>query len=130
MLELNIFGDDARFEHVGLAVNSIRDAVRDDLEIFCDEIQNVSVAFVNMNGIRVELIEPRGTNSPITSSLKGGRKLVHLCFRVRDLEAAIVRGRGHGFHCIAKPVPAVAFGNKRIAWLFNKIYGLVELVEE
>ncbi|MCK6630569.1 MAG: VOC family protein [Anaerolineae bacterium] len=131
MLELNMFGDGAVFDHVGLAVRSIEATLdgNDEATIFDDNIQKVSVAFIRMNGIKVELIEPLGEKTPVALSLKKGQQLVHLCFRVPDIEAAIEKGREHGFHCIARPVPAVAFGCRRIAWLFSRVYGLVEIVE-
>lgn len=131
MLELNMFGDGAVFDHVGLAVRSIEATLdgNDEATIFDDNIQKVSVAFIRMNGIKVELIEPLGEKTPVALSLKKGQQLVHLCFRVPDIEAAIEKGREHGFNCIARPVPAVAFGCRRIAWLFSRVYGLVEIVE-
>lgn len=130
MLELNVFGEDAVFDHIGLALESIKDVFGDKLEIVSDDIQKVSVAFVKMAGITVELIEPLSENSPVNSSLKNDQRLVHLCFQVSDIGDAIKKGRKNGFHCIAKPVPAKAFKNKKIAWLYSKTYGLVELLEK
>lgn len=130
MLELNMFGDAAVFDHVGLAVKSIKNVVSNNLEIVSDEIQKVSVAFIKINCIKIELIEPLGENTPITSNLERGQHLVHLCFRVRDIDVAIRKGRENGFHCIAKPVPAKVFMGKKITWLFSRTYGLIELVED
>lgn len=131
MLELNLLGDDAVFDHVGLAVHSIEAALGAgrEVDIFSDDIQKVSVAFIQMNGVSIELIEPLGEKTPVALSLKKGQQLVHLCFRVPDIEAAIQKGRENGFHCIARPVPAVAFNNRKIAWLFSRTYGLVEILE-
>ncbi|MEP7338508.1 MAG: VOC family protein [Acidobacteriota bacterium] len=123
------FGDDAIFEHIGLAVASIGEAAGDGVESVADETQQVSVAFINLHGIQIELIEPLTETSPISRNLKQGQKLVHLCFRVPLLEAAIATARQHGFHCIAQPVPAKAFDERKIAWLFSRTYGLIELLE-
>jgi methylmalonyl-CoA/ethylmalonyl-CoA epimerase len=127
--DLNAFGDEAAFDHVGVAVPSIREAVEGDLRVVSDGRQKVSVAFVELNGLRVELIEPHDEDSPVASSLESGRQLVHICYRVPDLDAAIRRGREHGFHRIGSPTPAVAFSGRRIAWVFSRTYGLVELLE-
>lgn len=131
MLELNFFGDGAVFDHVGLAVRSIENTldIADKIDVVSDSIQKVSVGFVQMNGLTVELIEPLGQDTPVALSLKKGQQLVHLCFRVPDMAAAIEKGRQNGFHCIAKPVPAIAFNNRKIAWLFSRTYGLIELLE-
>ena len=130
ILELNLFGKGATFNHLGVAVKSIKDIVSDELMIVSDEVQKVAVAFINLSGIKIELIEPLDENSPISSSLKEGRQLIHLCFQVPDLDIAIKQGRENSFHCIAKPVTARAFKNKRIVWLFSRTYGLIELLEE
>ena len=123
-------GPDASFDHVGVAVRSIRDVVGDEVTIIADPKQRVSVAFVDMGGVRLEFIEPLTDRSPIDASLAKGQTLVHLCFRVPDLERALVSARTRGLHQIARPVPAVAFAGRRIAWLFSPVLGLIELVED
>jgi methylmalonyl-CoA/ethylmalonyl-CoA epimerase len=127
--ELNFFGDDARFHHIGMAVPSIRE-VSPDSRITKDEIQNVFVSFVSLNGVNIELIEPEGTDSPILLSLKKGIKLVHICYEVDDIEEALKECRKHRFHCIARPQPAAAFNNNKIAWIYSRHYGLFELLEK
>lgn len=124
----NFFGEDASFEHAGIAVRSIS-AAAGDAEITEDPIQKVRVAFMNINGFTVELIEPAAERSPVTGILEKGQSLYHLCFRVPDMTKALETARKHGFHCIARPVPAKAFGGDRIAWVFSRTYGLFELVE-
>lgn len=130
MLDLNLFGKSARFHHVGVAVPAIEKSVEKGVNIIYDDIQKVSVAFIRINGVAIELIEPGGNHSPIVNSLKKGNKLVHLCYSVKILEEAINTAIQNGFFTISKPVQAIAFNNKRIVWLFSKVYGLVELVEE
>jgi len=128
MYSLNLFGDNAEFDHVGLAVRSIPD----DLEkqkIF-DPLQHVNVAFINVNRLRVELVEPVGERSPVMNLLKRNQSLYHLCFRTRNISESLEKAKGNGFHCIAKPVTAVAFDNRNIVWLYSRQYGLVELVEK
>ena len=129
LLEMQLFGPDAVFEHIGLAVHRIQDAVGTQVRIVADETQRVSVAFVEMSGIRIELIEPLGEHTPITGSLKKGVKLLHLCFRVPDIEVAIRDARRNGFRCLANPVPAKALGGRMIVWMYSTAYGLVELLE-
>ena len=127
MTDLNAFGSGARFHHIGLVVGSI-DEVNPALNTFLDPIQKVKLAFVSLNGAPLELLEPMGEDSPLARSLETGNKLVHVCFEVPDLEQAIAEGRRHGFHRIRSPVPAVAFGNREIVWVFSRTYGLVELL--
>ena len=125
----NFFGIEAKFHHIGIAVHSIKD-VSPESKIFIDNTQNVSVAFVSLNGVNVELIEPLNEASPINQSLKKGVKIVHICYEVVDIEQTLEECRTHGFHCIAKPVPATAFEDRRIGWVYSRQYGLIELVEK
>lgn len=122
------FGADATFHHVGLAVRSI-EAVAPGADIVEDPIQNVRVSFVDWNGARMEFIEPVDESSPVTRSLKTGQRLQHLCFEVDSLDAALPAAAARGFHSLGKPVPAVAFGGRRIAWVYHAVFGLFELLE-
>ena len=125
---LNAFGDGAKLHHVGLGVASIEKLTQDAVT-WDDPIQKVRVAFVELNGARIELVEPLGEDSPVNRSIREGVKLLHLCYEVPDLEVAMQRSQAFGFRRIQKPVPAVAFENRRIAWVFSFDYGLVELLE-
>ena len=125
--QLDFFGKDASFHHVGLVVENITNIVS-DAQIITDPIQKVRLAFVNLNGLCLELLEPLGEDSPVLANLKNGGKLVHTCYEVKDINKTITQCRAHGFHCIGKPVMAVAF-NRNIAWVFHTQYGLVELLE-
>lgn len=127
-VKLDFLGEEARFHHIGMVVRCIK-AVSPRSTVIDDPIQGVSVALVLINGLPVELIEPRGANSPVAKSLERGVKLLHVCYAVPNLKAAIRTCRKHGFHCIQGPVPARAFGNANIAWVYSRQYGLFELCE-
>jgi methylmalonyl-CoA/ethylmalonyl-CoA epimerase len=122
------FGPSARLHHVGIAVPSIL-AVDPALEPVHDPVQRVRVAFIRQHDVVLELIEPAGEGSPVQQSLSKGVKMLHCCYEVDGLESAIAAGREHGYLLLRPPVPAVAFGNRRIAWVLNQQLGLVELLE-
>lgn len=128
MSAVNAFGADARLHHIGVAVGSIKE-VNPELESVHDPIQRVRVAFFRMHDLTIELIEPAGENSPVEGSLAKGVKLLHTCFEVDRLEVAIASGRAAGFQPIRPPTPATAFGGRRIAWVYSRVLGLVELLE-
>jgi methylmalonyl-CoA/ethylmalonyl-CoA epimerase len=128
-VDIDVFGDEAEFDHIGVAVQSIG-AVLPGEDIVTDDIQDVSVSFMRLHGLMVELVEPGDTDSPVSSMMKKGCKILHLCYRVPDIGVAVQNARKNGVHLIARPVPARAFGGRRIAWLFSKTLGLLELVEE
>ncbi len=128
-MELDFFGKGTQFDHIGIAVRSIEDVTKTDKKTK-DDTQKVCVSFFDSAGVRFELVEPACDNSPVTRLLKNNQSLYHVCFRVPDINASIKVSRNKGFHLVSGPVPAAAFGGKKIAWLFSKTLGLVELVEK
>lgn len=123
----NFFGDDAVFEHLGVAVRSITPELR--AKKIYDPIQNVNVVFVQWGNLNVELVEPVGPKSPVINLLKNHQHLYHLCFRVNDLARSATISRRHGFRRISQPTQAIALDNRRIIWLYSQLYGLFEVVE-
>jgi len=126
--QLQFFGPSARLHHVGIAVSSIEDAIP-GLQSVEDPIQQVRVAFADLAGLTIELIEPVNEQSPIDQSLKKGVKLLHICVEVPSLDTALKFGAENGFRKISSIQPAVAFEMRKIVWVFNAVFGLVELLE-
>ncbi len=129
MIEYTFFGKEAKFHHIGLAVESIH-VVSPPSEVFVERGQRVSLAFVLVNGIRIELVEPLGDNSPVARSLREGVKLLHLCYEVPHLEEALEQCRAAGFYRLSQLLPAETYGNRRVVWVYSKQYGLFELLEQ
>jgi len=125
---VNIFKEDCKFHHIGLAVKSIN-ILFPKLKPIIDPIQKVKVAFINLQGTTLELLEPIGETSPIYNNLKNNNKLCHICFEVSNLDNAIANGEKERFHVIQKPVPAVALGNRKVCFLFHSDYQIIELLQ-
>jgi methylmalonyl-CoA/ethylmalonyl-CoA epimerase len=127
--------------HLGFAVSSISAAAegfaasisaRWDGEVIHDPIQGVRVAFfhpVDSRNPVFELVEPASEASPVSSFLKKGGGLHHVCYEIDDLESGLREARGVGLAIVADPAPAVAFDGRRIAWVCSKKRLLVELLE-
>ena len=124
----SFFGSDAKFEHVGIAVRKI-DLITNNLKKINDKIQNVNLSFINCSGLTIELVEPANDSSPVNSFLKKNQTYYHICFSVDNIDASIKKAKKYNFSKISKPVPAVAFNNRKIVWLYNINLGLVELLE-
>lgn len=99
--------------------------------IITDPIQNVRLQFLQRNDEPlVELVEPINEKSPISKILqKNGTTLYHSCYEVEDLLETISVLRKKEFITIVRPVPAVAFYNRLIAFLYHKQFGLIELLQ-
>jgi methylmalonyl-CoA/ethylmalonyl-CoA epimerase len=123
------FGEDAVFHHIGIAVSSLNRVVDSEYPRWDDEVQGVRVAFLDLSGAPIELIEPLSETSPVSSALRFGRPLVHVCFEVSSLAASIGAAGQHGFHLLGTPTPAAAFEGRQIAWVYSQTWGLVELLE-
>ncbi len=85
--------------HVGIAVPSLKEAVRPYRKLFgitditrprTLKAQGVRFQFVNLPTGQIELLEPYGDHSPLTNFLKrhpkGGQH--HVCFEVEDIHTA------------------------------------------
>lgn len=77
------------------------------------------------------VISPKDDTSPVCKNLqKNGVSPYHICYETENLEEAILELKKQKFIMVSKPSPAVAFGGKRVCFLFSKTVGLVELVEK
>jgi len=131
----------SKFHHLGVAVGELRSAIESYGKLFGyrlvsgpfdDPIQKVSVCFLKKGDpgeALVELVAPLTEDSPINRTLKKGGGAYHLCYEVADLDEALRGFAAEGCVVVAEPVPAVAFGGRRIAWLFTPTRQLVELID-
>lgn len=132
---------DFKIHHVGVAVSDIHSAAsvyRENgylcTEPVFDPIQNVNICFAEKpDELRAELIEPASENSPISDVLKkngGNPEVYHICYSVPDIEQAISDLRKERWLLVKPPVRAVACGNAKVAFLYSREAGLIELLEE
>ena len=126
------------FHHIGIACRDIDKTKAFYLQqgytatpTVDDPLQHVRISFLNKEGApRLELLEPLDEKSPVARTLAtAGVTPYHMCYEVRDLESAIAELRTQRFLLVNGPVPACALENRRIAFMFQKNTGLIELVE-
>jgi methylmalonyl-CoA/ethylmalonyl-CoA epimerase len=97
-----------------------------------DPLQFVRVTFLPSgrdHAPLIELVEPAAPRSPVRKFLDAGGGLHHLCYEVPDLGAALKQSTDNGDAVVRVPLPAQAFGNRRIAWIRTSEQLLVELLE-
>jgi methylmalonyl-CoA/ethylmalonyl-CoA epimerase len=126
------------FHHIGVACRDIEKTKTFYLELgyvatptVDDPLQHVRVAFLVKPGEpRLELLEPLDDQSPVLRTLSAsGVSPYHMCYMVEDIEEAVASLRQRRFLLVNGPVPACAMNNCRVAFLFHKDTGLIELVE-
>lgn len=130
-----------KLHHIGFVLASIEEKAASyarslgaawDGKIIFDPLQMVRVTFLrgaHPCDALIELVEPSGPDSPVSPFLKRSGGLHHLCYEVEDMEAQLVFCKSVGTVIVRPPVPAVAFGGRRIAWVLIKKRLLVEYLE-
>lgn len=126
--------------HVGYAVAEIQPVAADYVErygyeivtpIIHDPTQTAFVQFVRLAGDStfLEFVAPDSLNSKLVNAVRRGGSLHHLCYSVDDIEFTTNRLFESGMMILTAPVPAIAFGGRRIAWLMGRDRIPIELVE-
>jgi methylmalonyl-CoA/ethylmalonyl-CoA epimerase len=130
-----------KLHHVGFVLASIEETAPCyarslgatwDGNIVFDPLQMVRVTFLkgaHPCDALFELVEPTSPDSPVAHFLKREGGLHHLCYEVEDIEAHLAFCKSVGTIIVRPPVPAVAFGGRRIAWALIKKRLLVEFLE-
>jgi methylmalonyl-CoA/ethylmalonyl-CoA epimerase len=130
-----------RLNHVALAVPDLAAATRlyrDVLGAQLSEPQRlpdhgVTIVFVDLPNVRVELLEPLGENSPIARFLArnpdGG--MHHLCYEVENICAARDRLHAKGARILGDGEPRIGAHGRPVLFLHPKDFAgtLIELEE-
>lgn len=121
-------GRRSRIDHIGLAVHSIEEFLRQHAALYAgfrrgpvivNKRQRVREVFITDGRTVLELLEPLSEQSPIAGFLKKneGGGLLHVALEVDELEPAIAQVRAVGGFLVTGPVPDVAFQGRRIAFV-------------
>ena len=131
--------DTTRLEHVAIAVENLEAAVElyrallGGKETGREEVasEGVRVAFFDLGGPRIELLEPTSPDSPVGRFLSSrGPGLHHIALGVDDIEAALERCSTAGMSAVGE-APRTGAGGAKVAFLHPKTTGglLIELSE-
>jgi methylmalonyl-CoA/ethylmalonyl-CoA epimerase len=130
-----------KFNHLGVAVAEIDSALESYETLFGyrllsgpfeDPTQEATVAFVGTgeeHDVVIEIIAPLTEKSHVARILAKGVAAYHVCYEVEDIDAALAEFREKKCLVVRDPVPAVAYGGRRIAWFYTPTKQLTELVE-
>jgi methylmalonyl-CoA/ethylmalonyl-CoA epimerase len=128
-------------DHYGFVTHSIPDAcavwckllgfVADGDEVL-DPAQRVRIQFLSYRGqpdFRIELLAPSDPGSPVMKSARGGGGLHHICVRVATLDEFAEQIGRTPLVPVRAPIPAPAFGGRKVAFAYLTGFGLLEFVE-
>lgn len=129
-----------KIDHIGYAVRNLSRAqtafrtLGGTLEqVIEDSSRNLYIQFGSLDGYRIEFVSPvdRSVPSPVDNYLsKTGPAPYHICYCSHGLEKDIENLSAQGFKVLIPPQTAIAFQNRRVAFLMNAGLGMIELVEE
>jgi methylmalonyl-CoA/ethylmalonyl-CoA epimerase len=125
------------FHHIGYATASIDRELatfrllgyRSEDRVFIDPLQGVRGLFLSGPGPRIELLESLPGSSTLTPWLSKGIRMYHLAYTVPEIAGAVEWARAQRARIIVEPVPAVAFGLRRISFAMFRNGLLLELIE-
>ena len=129
-----------KIEHIGIAVNSLKDASLIYEKLFGasaykqEEVasEGVKTAFFISGPNKIELLEATNPESPIAKFIaKKGEGIHHIAFDVEDIIFEIARLKSEGF-IILNEIPKKGADNKLVAFLHPKSTNgvLIELCQE
>lgn len=132
-----------KIDHIGYAVKRIERALSSFESLgfvfgpIIDDIdRNVRLAFGEKDGYRIELVATldKTKESPVTKILNNvvGTPY-HICYESDNFDKDIEDRKilsGGGYKVVVEPAPAVAFNGRRVVFMMNLGFGLLEIVEK
>ena len=128
-----------KIDHIGYAVKRIDRALSSFEKlgyvfepVIDDTDRNVKLAFGEKDGYRIELVAPldKKQESPVDQYLSNAVGTpYHICYESDMFDDEIEELKAQGFKVVIEPKPAVAFGGRRVVFMMNIGFGLMEIVE-
>ncbi|ROR31539.1 methylmalonyl-CoA epimerase [Mobilisporobacter senegalensis] len=133
-----------KIHHIAYAVNSIEKSKTHFKSLGFSEIEKtivdinrkINICFLENkegnNNTVIELIESVDETSPISNLIKkmsGAATPYHICYEVDSIDNVIEEYKKMGFILTQNVAPAIAIGNRKVAFMFHKDMGIIEFVE-
>lgn len=128
-----------KIDHIGYAVKRIDRAIASFEKlgfsferVIEDYDRNVYLVFGNNDGYRIELVSPldKGKASPVDQYLSNTSGTpYHICYQSADFDNEIESLKQNGFKEVIAPAKAIAFDGRRVIFMMNMGFGLMEIVE-
>ena len=127
------------FNHIGYLVKNLEDSIRAfeklgyaiEKKTKYDDIRKADIVFVNKDFNCVELISPRGKESPIYGLMKHYKNSpYHLCFSCEDILSEVNRLQDAGYFVFKDIETAPCMDNGKVVFLMHPDIGMIELYEK
>ena len=127
-----------KMHHIGCAVRSISESAgtyanvmgfKNVSQVYELSEIGINACFIELNnGVFIELIEPRGTDSIINNYLKKGISYYHIGYMVDDIDALVKELLNKDFKEISS-VYSPAFGNRKCVFMLTPELQMIELID-
>ncbi len=128
-----------KVDHIGYAVKRIDRALNAFEKlgfvfepVIDDTDRNVKLAFGGKDGYRIELVSPldKKAESPVDKYLSNTVGVpYHICYQSDELDKDVEELKKQGFKVVIEPREAIAFSGRRVVFMMNIGFGLMEIVE-
>jgi len=128
-----------RIHYLGYAVKNMDASIEEFLKIGYEKVgetvidgaRRVLIQFMSLGNYCVELVAPMDAASSINGIIiKSGSTPYHICYSVDNIDEAVRRLKNEGYVLMERPSCAVAIDSGRVAFLYNRHIGIIELLEE
>lgn len=125
------------FHHIGVACRDLAHETEAfgvlgyeiEGEDFVDPRQGIRGRFLVGPGPRLELLVGLPGSPVLEPWLDKGVKFYHQAFVVESMETSVQQLREKGGRMVSAPMPAVAFGDRQIAFVMLRNLAMVELIQ-
>ncbi len=127
-----------KIHHIGYVVRDITKSITEfkrlgfvlSGKLFNDTERKVRIQLMRNENYTIELVSPLSEQSPVFNILtKNNETPYHICFCTDCMNEEIRKLRKQNYLVIEKPNAAIAFNGKKVAFLYHKYIGLIELLE-
>lgn len=95
-----------------------------------DTIRLVDICFMEQDNYVIELVSPYDQESVVAGLIKKYKNTpYHICYETEDFDNDIDKLEHSGYVKMDEPLPAPAFENRRVVFLFHSQIGMIELVD-
>jgi methylmalonyl-CoA/ethylmalonyl-CoA epimerase len=129
------------FDHIGIFVKTLAEGrthfqsllkIKQISEEFYDHRIKVAVQFLyDEDGICYEIIAPYLEGNPVDHVLLARKNVLnHVAYRVRNFNGLVEHYRNNKCAQLGPPLPAIAFGGRRVVFFLTPLNIIIELIED
>jgi len=128
-----------KVHHFGFLTRNIEKSINEfnllgfvELKRIIDTERKVAISLIKSESNEIfELIEPISGNSIVSNIIeKYNNSIYHVCYLTKDINSTIELLKQNGYILINPPKNAILFDNKKVAFMYSKYAGMIELIEE